>query len=138
MTITGGSALPKEDIERMVRDAEQFAEEDRKRREEVETRNTAESLIHQTETFMKDNADKIGERGEVDEAITALKSALEGTDSAAIRTATDTLAAASQKLGQAMYANAPQGDPASAGAQGSDDDVVDAEIVDEPPAEESA
>jgi len=139
MTITGGSALPKEDIERMVRDAEQFAEEDRKRRDEVETRNTAESLIHQTETFMADNVDKIGDRGDVDEAITALKFALEGTDSAAIRTATDTLAAASQKMGQAMYANAPQGDAAATDSgSGSDDDVVDAEIVDEPPAEESA
>ncbi|HVE62458.1 MAG TPA: molecular chaperone DnaK [Mycobacteriales bacterium] len=139
MTITGGSALPKEDIERMVRDAEQFAEEDRRRRDEVETRNNAESLIHQTETFLTDNAEKIGDREEVDTALAGLKAALEGTDSAAIRSATETLATASQKLGQAMYANAASAEaPGAAAAPDNDDDVVDAEIVDEPTADESA
>ncbi|HEU4675068.1 MAG TPA: molecular chaperone DnaK [Motilibacteraceae bacterium] len=140
MTITGGSALPKDDIDRMMREAEQYAEEDRRRKEEVETRNTAESLVHQTEKFLADNADKVPAeaKGEVEEALTGLKKALEGTDIAAIRTATDAVAQSSQKLGAAMYANAQaaggseQGSAgADAGSTGADEDVVDAEIVDE-------
>ncbi|HVE98586.1 MAG TPA: molecular chaperone DnaK [Mycobacteriales bacterium] len=141
MTITGGSALPKDDIERMMREAEQFAEEDRRRREEIEARNTLESLVHQTETFLVDNADKVGDRTEVDAAIATAKTALDGTDPAAVRSATDALAAASQKLGQAMYANAESagaGAGGSSSAPGPDDDVVDAEIVDEPPSEQSS
>ncbi len=139
MTITGGSALPKDDIERMIRDAEQFADEDRRRRDEVETRNTAESLIHQTEAFLADNAEKVGDREEVDSALAALKTALEGTDSGAIRTATESLATASQKMGQAMYANAAPSDGAgdADSPQESDDDVVDAEIVDEAPSDDA-
>ncbi|MGN6243845.1 MAG: molecular chaperone DnaK [Motilibacteraceae bacterium] len=142
MTITGGSALPKDDIDRMMREAEQYAEEDRRRKEEVETRNTAESLVHQTEKFLADNADKVpaDAKAEVEEALTGLKKALEGTDIAAIRTATDAVAQSSQKLGAAMYANAqaaggseqPGGPSAGdAGSTGADEDVVDAEIVDE-------
>jgi molecular chaperone DnaK len=142
MTISGGSALPKDDIERMMREAEQYAEEDKRRREEVETRNQAESLVYQTEKFLADNADKVpaDAKGEVEEALTTLKKALEGEDIAAIRTATETVATTSQKLGAAMYANTQATEGAQAGAQsgapagdasGSDDDVVDAEIVDE-------
>ncbi|HVF18652.1 MAG TPA: molecular chaperone DnaK [Mycobacteriales bacterium] len=139
MTITGGSALPKDDIERMMREAEQFADEDKRRREEVEARNNLESLVHQTEKFLSENADKVGDRAEVDAALTDAKSALDGTDTAAIRAAFETLGAASQKLGQAMY-DAAGAAAAGAGEAGSttaaeDDNVVDAEIVDEPPAE---
>jgi molecular chaperone DnaK len=144
MTITGGSALPKDDIERMMREAEQYADEDKRRREEVETRNQAESLVYQTEKFLADNADKVpaDAKTEVETAIADLKKALEGTDIAAIRTATETVATTSQKLGSAMYANAqgaegmgaPGGAESAAGGESAgsgDDDVVDAEIVDE-------
>ncbi|RJK94282.1 molecular chaperone DnaK [Vallicoccus soli] len=142
MTISGGSALPKDDIERMMREAEQYAEEDRRRREEVETRNQGEQLVYQTEKFLADNADKVpaDAKAEVDEALTELKKQLEGADFAGIRAATDRVAQSSQKLGAAMYANAQgaegaQGAPGAgaAGATGAtaDDDVVDAEIVDE-------
>jgi molecular chaperone DnaK len=138
MTITGGSALPKDEIDRMMREAEQFADEDRKRKEEAETRNNGESLLYQTEQFLKDNGDKVGdaEKSEVESAMTSLREALNGTDLSAIRTATETLATSSQKMGSAMYANSqPDAAGASGGAaSGSDDDVVDAEIVDEPPA----
>ena len=140
MTITGGSALPKEDIERMMREAEQFAEEDKRRREEVESRNTLDGLVHQTEKFLAENGDKVSDRTEVDAALAQAKSALEGTDAAAVRSATEALAAASQKVGQAMYdAQGPAAGSAPGGpAAGSDDDVIDAEIVDEPPTEQSA
>ncbi len=152
MTITGGSALPKEDIERMMRDAEQYAEEDRKRRDDVETRNQAESLVYQTEKFLADNDDKFesGAAADAKSNVTGplgdLKKALEGEDIPAIKSATDTLAQASQSLGAALYASAQAAegaDPSGAtdgthadaghGHDGShDDDVVDAEIVDEP------
>jgi molecular chaperone DnaK len=148
MTITGGSALPKDDIERMMREAEQYADEDKRRRAEVETRNTGEQLVYQTEKFIRDNEDKVPAdvKGEVETALGELKTALEGEDMAAIRDRTDAVAQSSQKLGAAMYANAQQseaggaagaGAPGSAGAAGpdgstsTDDDVVDAEIVDE-------
>jgi molecular chaperone DnaK len=141
MTITGGSALPKEDIDRMVKDAEAHAEEDRRRREEAEVRNTGESLVYQTEKFLSDNADKVpGDlKTEVEDAVGALKSALNGADIEAIKQATDRVAQSSQKLGSAMYANAQSagdaGQGAGAGATGASaggaDDVVDAEIIDE-------
>jgi molecular chaperone DnaK len=150
MTITGGSALPKDDIERMMKDAEAHAEEDKRRREEAEVRNTGDQLVYQTEKFLADNADKFAEgdaaatKAEVEEALAELKKALEGTDEAAIpaiKDATEKVATISQKLGAAMYAEAQAaggGDAAGgAGAPGadagssSDDDVVDAEIVDE-------
>ncbi|MEP7054402.1 MAG: molecular chaperone DnaK [Actinomycetota bacterium] len=143
MTITGGSALPKEDIDKMVRDAEQYAEEDRKRREEAEIRNTGEQLQYQTEKFLEDNGDKVPAdvRGPVDEAIGKLREALKGSDIAAITTASEELAKISQTLGQAVYAQSEADAAAGAaadsgtpsGSAGSDDDVVDAEIVDDPP-----
>jgi molecular chaperone DnaK len=143
MTVTGGSALPKDDIDRMVRDAEQYAEEDRKRREAVENRNQAESLVYQTEKFLSENEDKIpGDvKTEVTDGVAELKKALEGTDDDAIKSASEKLAQASQKMGAAMYQQA--GAQAGAGSDGgasdasagssSEDDVVDAEIVDDEP-----
>ncbi|GHF56143.1 molecular chaperone DnaK [Amycolatopsis bartoniae] len=141
MTITGGSALPKEDIERMVKDAEEHAEEDRKRREEAETRNQAETLVYQTEKFVKDNDDKLPEdiKGKVKTAIDEANEALKGTDTAKIKEAIEKLNTASQELGTALYANAQQAQGGEAGATAGEggassakaDDVVDAEIVDE-------
>jgi len=141
MTVTGGSGLPKEDIERMMREAEQYADEDRRRREEAETRNTADSLLFSTEKFLKDNEDKVPADGkaELESALEELRTALKGEDSAAIRTATENVATTSQKIGSAMYANAQAaggdagaaGGSADGGATAADDDVVDAEIVDE-------
>jgi molecular chaperone DnaK len=142
MTVTGGSALPKDDIDRMVRDAEQYAEEDRKRREAVENRNQAESLVYQTEKFMSENEDKIPDdvKTEVKDGVEELKKALEGTDDAAIKASSEKLAQASQKMGAAMYAQAGNQAGASSSGEGpqdtpsSDDEgVVDAEIVDEEP-----
>jgi molecular chaperone DnaK len=139
MTITGGSGLPKEDIERMMKDAEAHAEEDRKRRDEAEVRNSAESLLHQTEKFLADNGDKVPDdaKSNVEGPLADLKKALEGDDIDAIKDAAEKVATTSQALGAAMYANAganaATGD-AGAGTGSStshDDDVVDAEIVDE-------
>jgi molecular chaperone DnaK len=142
MTITGGSALPKDDIDRMMRDAEEHAEEDRKRREEAETRNQAESLVYQTEKFIKDNGDKLPAdlKDKVNATLGEAQEALKGTDTAAIRSAMEKLATESQALGQELYKNsaaaagdgaAPGGSTGSSGA--THDDVVDAEIVDEEP-----
>ncbi|MFE1786667.1 Hsp70 family protein, partial [Streptomyces sp. NPDC059506] len=139
MTVTGGSALPKEDIERMMRDAEQYAEEDHKRREAAEIRNQAEQLVYTTEKFLADNAEKVPAelKTEVEAAVSDLKEKLKGEDTAAIREATEKVAATSQKLGSALYANAQgeagaEGGPAGdAGQAKADEDVVDAEIVDD-------
>lgn len=139
MTISGGSSLSKEDIDRMMRDAEQHAEEDKARREEAEVRNNAEALVYQTEKFLADNADKVPAeaKSNVEEPLAELKKAIEENDAAGMRTATDKVAAASQALGAAMYAQAEQdGSAESAEAAGdaadmSEEDVVDAEIVDE-------
>ncbi|MFZ5870230.1 MAG: molecular chaperone DnaK [Actinomycetota bacterium] len=145
MTISGGSALPKEEIERMIKDAEAHAEEDRRRREEAELRNTAEQLVYSTEKFVTDNEDKLPEDGkaEVRGAIEDLKKALEGDDIEAVKSKQEALAAASQKLGSALYEQGSgDGQPgagatagagaAGAGSQaGGDEDVVDAEIIDE-------
>ena len=140
MVITGGSALPKEDIDRMMREAEQYAAEDHRRREEAETRNQAEGLVYQTEKFMRDNADKVPAdvKGEVEAAIADTKSALGGTDVEAIKNAAEKLATTSQKLGTALYEQAQAAQASAAGApedggaqQQESDDVVDAEIVDE-------
>ncbi|ADP78305.1 molecular chaperone DnaK [Pseudofrankia inefficax] len=134
MTITGGSALPKDDIEKMVRDAEQYAEEDKQRREEAETRNQGESLVYSTERFLAENGDKVEAtlKADVEEKLADLRAATAGTDIAAIRTATEELGKASTAMGQSMYAEA-QAAGAAGGAAGAqaDDDVVDAEIVDE-------
>ena len=141
MTITGGSALSKDEIDKMVKDAEQYAEEDRKRREAVETRNQAEALVHTTEKFLAENGDKVGDdvKGEVQADVDALKSALEGDDNDAVQAAVTKLGESSSKMGEAMYAAAAaeqQAADASAGTdapagEAADDDVVDAEIVDD-------
>ncbi|MGW0072400.1 Hsp70 family protein, partial [Streptosporangium sandarakinum] len=144
MTITGGSALPKDDIARMMREAESYAEEDKRRREEAETRNNADSLVYQTEKFLSENSDKVPDdvKTEVNDSVAELKKALEGTDTAAIRTAAEKLATVSQKMGSAIYAQSQgseaAGAAAGAGAEGAagqkaDEDVVEAEIVDEEP-----
>ncbi len=136
MTITGGSALPKEDIERMMKEAEQYAEEDHKRREEAETRNQAEALVHQTQKFLAENGDKVPAEGkaDVEAALTDLSGVLGGSDIAAIREKSETLAKKSQELGGALYAQqAAAGADDAPGADGpaADEGVVDAEIVDE-------
>jgi len=142
MQITGGSALSKEEIERMVRDAEAHADEDKKRREEAETRNGAEQLLYSTEKFLADNDDKLPEDGktEVKGKVDALRTALAGDDVSAVTTAQEELATASQTLGAALYAQQQSeqaegtpadGAPADGSAGTADDDVVDAEIVDE-------
>jgi molecular chaperone DnaK len=147
MTITGQSSLPRDDIERMVKDAEAHAAEDRRRREEAETRNNADTLVYQTEKILRDSADKVpeGEKESVEAALKGVKEALAGTDVEAINRALETLKSASQQMGQRMYeqvsqqqaaaggsssGGGPSGGPASNDA--SDDEVVDAEIVEDP------
>jgi len=130
MTITGGSSLSEEDIERMVKDAEEHAAEDKKRREEAETRNQAEQMAYSTEKLIKDNDDKLSEeiKTEVQADVDALKTALAGEDIEAVKSAQEKLTTSSQKLGEAIYAAQPaEGEQAEA----SDEDVVDAEVVDE-------
>ncbi|MGH9152469.1 MAG: molecular chaperone DnaK [Acidimicrobiales bacterium] len=138
MTITGQSSLNKDDIERMVRDAEMHAEEDRQRREEAEIRNNAETLVHQTEKLLRDQGDKLvgDERNNTEQALKELKAALGGDDTNAVRNASDTLMQASQAFAQRLYEQAAQERAAAEGEQapgggGGYDDVVDAEIVDE-------
>lgn len=141
MTISGGSALSKDDIERMVRDAEQYAEEDAKRREAVEARNQADSLAYNTEKFLSDNGDKLPEdvKTEVQADIDAVKALLEKDDTSTedFNAAVSKLNESSQKMGAAMYA-AAQAEAPEQGAEGGetaggDDDIVDAEVVDEAP-----
>ncbi|MFI5959808.1 molecular chaperone DnaK, partial [Cryptosporangium sp. NPDC051539] len=149
MVISGGSALNKDEIDRMMRDAEAHAEEDKQRREQAEVRNVAESLQYQTEKFLAENGDKIpaDKKAELSEALTELRSALGGSDLEAIKTAQEKVAKISQEVGTAMYANSqaatgageagegPAADgttpPPAAHAAGGSDDVVDAEIVDD-------
>ncbi|WP_309106313.1 molecular chaperone DnaK [Arthrobacter sp.] len=144
MTITGGTALSKEDIDRMVRDAEEHAAEDKARREATDTRNTAEQLAYSVDKLIADNDDKLPEdvKTSVKADVDDLKKALEGTDDAAVKTAFEKLQASQTKLGEAIYAQAgsPNGETGAAGAEGgpagaagstSDEDIVDAEIVDE-------
>ncbi|SKC41848.1 molecular chaperone DnaK [Krasilnikoviella flava] len=146
MKITGGSALPKEDIDRMVKDAEEHAAEDKKRREEAETRNQAESFAYSMEKQIADNRDKLPAEvvTEVEADIAGVKTALEGEDADAVKASYEKLGASSQKIGQALYATAEQeqaaGNPeaaaddaaSAAGASSApDEDVVDAEIVDD-------
>jgi molecular chaperone DnaK len=145
MTITGGSGLSKDEIDRMMKDAESHAEEDRKRREEAEVRNTAESLQFSTEKFLTENGDKLPEdkRKELADAVEDLKKALEGTDVDAIKAAQEKVSAVASEAGGAMYAAAQAAGEGAApgGATGAetpaDDGVVDAEVVDEGPAEET-
>ncbi|MFF3863772.1 molecular chaperone DnaK [Streptomyces sp. NPDC002209] len=138
MTVTGGSSLGKDEVDRMRQEAEQYADEDLRRKEAAESRNQGEQLVYQTEKFVKDNEDKVPAevKTEVEAAVAELKEKLKGEDTAEIRTATEKLAAVSQKLGQAIYADAQaaQGAAGGAGDAGQakpEDDVVDAEIVDE-------
>ncbi|HWC24341.1 MAG TPA: molecular chaperone DnaK [Flexivirga sp.] len=147
MTISGGSALPKEDIDRMVKDAEEHAAEDKKRREETEARNTAEQLVYSTEKFLADNGDKVpaDSKSEVESALTELKDALKDENASAedISAKTTKVNETSQKMGAALYAaeqqsggDAPTGDAAGGTgdapkADAENDDVVDAEVVDD-------
>ena len=146
VTITGGSALPKDEIDRMVKEAEAHAADDKKRREEAETRNTAEQKVYMTEKFLKDDGDKVSEgtRNEVQTDIDAVKKALEGDDIEAVKSAMTKLDESSLKIGQEIYAaqqaegdqaqaqaDGPQAGAGQADASSSDDDVIDAEIVDE-------
>lgn len=139
MTITGGSAIPQEDIDRMVREAEEHADEDKKRREAADTRNMAENLAYQTEKLITDNDDKLPEdvKTEVQGDVDAVKEALKGEDDDAVKTAVEKLSQSQTKIGEALY---QQGDAegaagaegtADAGSDATEDDVVDAEVVDE-------
>jgi molecular chaperone DnaK len=148
MTITGGSSLPKEDIERMVREAEEHAAEDKARREAAEVRNNAEQLAYSIDKLIKDNDDKLPDdvKSEVQADVDALKTALQSEDEAAVKEAFDKLNASQTKLGEAIYnastaaaAEAPAsgaGDSEQTGS-GSDEDIVDAEIVDEDGSDEA-
>ena len=134
ITISGGSSLSKEEIDRMVKDAEAHAEEDKQRREEAETRNIGDSLVYQTEKFIKDNEEKLSQgdaaskKADVENAMTELKSALAGTDVSAIKSATEKVSSLSQELGASLYAaNSAE----SSEAPKADDGVEDAEIVEE-------
>ena len=136
MTITGQSSVAKDDIEQMIKDAEAHAEDDRRRKEEAEVRNTADTLVYQTEKVIKEQGDKLdaSERESVDTALAKVREALAGTDVEAIKAATETLMTASQSFSQKLYeaASAEQAQSAPTGDAGiNDDEVVDAEIVDE-------
>ena len=136
MTITGQSSLDKDTIEQMVKDAEAHAEEDRQRRDEAEVRNTADNLVYQTEKFLREQGDKVegDEKATVEANLAALKTAISGSDLEAIKSATEALGTSSQALTQKLYDAAAAADREagpSAGSQPSDDDVVDAEIVDD-------
>jgi molecular chaperone DnaK len=140
MTITGQSTLDKRDIDQMVKDAEAHAEEDRKRREEAEVRNNADSLVYQMEKVLRDNADKVddAQKATVQGPLDELKAALNGNDIDAIRAAHEKLMAASQSFSQQLYEKAAQENAAGTSASGQtgngstgDDDIIDAEIVDE-------
>ena len=143
MTITGGSSLPKDDIERMVREAEEHAAEDKKRRESAEVRNQAETLSYSIDKLIKDNDDKLPEavKTEVQADVDAIKTALAGDDDDAVKTAFDKLNQSQGKLGEAIYASnqASQPAPDAAGEQPADgsgqtdseEDVVDAEVIDD-------
>ena len=145
MTITGGTALGKDEIDRMMKEAEAHAEEDKARREEAEVRNNADNLVFQTEKLLKDSGDKVepAEREKIESELAALKEALAGTDVDAVRTAHEALIAASQEFAQRLYAAASTSDATAEGestgsdagtasAPVDDDEVAEAEIVDEP------
>lgn len=144
MTITGQSSLAKDDIERMVRDAESHAEDDRRRREEAEVRNNADTLVYQTEKLLREQGENFQgeERDKVDSALKSLKEALGGSDVEKVKDATEALVSVSHEFTQRLYEEASRSQAASAGEAGgpsgdagsgpADDEVVDAEIVDEP------
>ena len=150
MTITGGSGLPKDEIDRMVKEAESHEAEDKKRREDAETRNQAESFAYQTEKLVSDNKDKLSDdtAKEVTDKVNALKEALKGDDIEAVKSAQSELMASAQKIGQQLYSQQPADQAQAADGTGasdagssaagsnsegnsSDDDVVDAEVVDD-------
>ena len=146
MTITGGSGLPKDEIDRMVKEAEAHEAEDKKRKEDAETRNQAESFAYQTEKLVNDNKDKLSDdvAKEVTDKVNELKEALKGEDIEKIKSAQSELMTSAQKIGQALYAQQGAADAAGAAgagaagagaagsaSNGSDDDVVDAEVVDD-------
>ena len=146
MTITGGSALSKDDIDRMVKEAEQYAAEDAARREAVESRNQADQLVYATEKFLEDEGDKVSDelKAEVQADVDALKATLENAEATAeeLQAGVTKLDTSRQKMGAAMYAAAEADASAAGGSTGAtgeaDDDVVDAEIVDEGPADDAA
>jgi molecular chaperone DnaK len=146
MTITGGTALGKDEIDRMVKEAESHAEEDRRKREEAETRNNADSLVFQTEKLLKEQADKVSadDRTKIEAALGDLKTALAGSDIDAVRQKHEALLAASQEFAQRLYQSAQQQQAAASSSGGgeasqpSDDEVADAEIVDDDGEERSA
>jgi len=140
MTITGGSSLPKEDIDRMVREAEEHAAEDKKRRESAETRNQAETLSYSVEKLIKENDDKLPAevKDSVQADVDALKSALAGEDDDAVKMAFDTLSQSQGKIGEALYASSqseqaeqPEAAPGDEQPQSADEDVIDAEVVED-------
>ena len=142
MVISGGTALGKDDINQMIRDAEAHAEEDRRKREEAEVRNTADTLVYQTETLLKEQGDKVpaDDRSKIEEALKRLKDALAGADIEAVRQAHEGLLSASQEFTRRLYQNVQAQQAASGGAPGggesgggqaSDDEVADAEIIDD-------
>lgn len=141
MTITGGSALSKEDIERMVREGEEHAAEDKRRREAAEVRNNGEQLAYSVEKLLADNADKLPEdvKTEVQADVDALKAALGGDDEDAVKAAFDKLNASQGRIGEAIYqagadapgAGEPVADDTASETAGSDEDIVDAEVVDD-------
>ncbi len=145
MTITGGSGLPKDEIDRMVKEAEAHEAEDKKRKEDAETRNQAEAFAYSTEKLVNDNKDKLSDDivKEVTDKVNALKEALKGDDTEKVKTAQTELMTAAQKIGQVLYAQqgaegaaagaaGADGAGASAGStSGSDDDTVEAEVVDD-------
>jgi molecular chaperone DnaK len=146
ITITSSSGLNKDEVDRMMKEAEAHAEEDRKRREEIETRNRADQAVYGAERLLKDTGDKLGaaDKAAIETAMEAVKKASEGTDTAALDKALEQLTAAQHKAAEALYkqqapgASAPGAGPAGAGAAGSaaggqqkSGDVIDAEVVDE-------
>lgn len=141
MTITGQTALPKDDIDKMIKDAEQYAEEDRKRREAAEARNHADNLLYQTDKLVSENSEQIDEslKARLEESQNKVREALKGDDVEQINSASEELSKVSQEVGQALYAAGAQDQAGQQSAQGfaggdgqaEDDDVVDAEVVDE-------
>lgn len=137
MTITGGTKLASEDIDRMIKEAEAHADEDRQRREEAEARNQADNVVYQTEKSLKEHGEKLDEsdRKMVEDALEEAREALKGSDVAKIKQTSEALMTASQKFAEVLYQNAQQtqaaGGAGTTAAAGGDDDVVDAEVVDE-------
>jgi molecular chaperone DnaK len=142
MTITGQSSLDSDAIDQMIKDAEAHAEEDRQRKEEAEIRNTADSLVYQTEKLLKDQAEEVSddEKATIEAKLADVKTALEGTDLDAIKDSTEALMTASQEFGQRLYEAAAQAERETEAAESApaDDEVVDAEIIDDEEEEESA